>query len=530
MDNKVRIFIFTINLLFILLVSGCSFSRTLIYITPDKIDSSLMVFSQSNIILRDASILHCPHGFLYENDTIKTYAELTTLDNGLIDDLNFYRVPIDSVAAIKYYKPYGSAGTVFGNIILSLSAPFLPFSISCLIDPKSCFGSCPTVYTYNGITKTLEAELFSSSISGLLENNDIDILKEPLMSSQYKLMITNEAMETHYINKFNVYAVYYNDTNSRVLVSDNNKLVIISNKHNKAVKVINFDGKDVSSLTEKDDEIYYRSGIEKFRKIENGELYDNIIVTYKPKPGLDSVNLVLKSRNTLLSTTLLYDVVIGSQGAAAIDWYNRMSNDTAYVRFFKKLYDEFSGIKIYRHDSDKWTFLGKVGDGGPINWKESAVSVGCNGKEEIELKLEFVSDNIMIDYLSFDYPPENSNDLVFEKLSPVITSTNLKQDLDEILTLINSTDTNYLVTEPGDYLELKYEVKPVTGKKITFIIESGGFYTEWIRGNWIKNATGSYRFNIFDLKGTFSELVHSWIKNKDNLEELFFKTRIPIRR
>jgi hypothetical protein len=532
LKNKIRVSILLIDFLFIILVSGCSVSRTLVYITPDKIDSNLMVFSQSNIILMDASVLHCPYGFKYENDTIKAFAEITTLINGKIDGLNFYAVPIDSVAAIKYYKPYGSAGNAFGNVLLSLSVPFLPFSISCIIDPKSCFGSCPTVYTYSGKEGTMEAELFSASISSLLESKDLDLLKEIPQNDKYKLTITNEALESHYINYFKVVAVYNCDTNTRLMVSSDGKIVPVTKFPVKVNYAVNSDDIDVTHLVDKSDEIYYRSGMDKFRKIGKGQIYDNIIVKYRPKANTDSLYLIVKSRNTLLSTTLLYDVVLGSQGVSAVDWYYKMTTDSSYAGFFKKLYDEFSGIKIYKKLNDSWEYIDKIGDGGPINWKEYAVAIKSKtvNPREIELKLEFISDNFMIDYIAFDESFINSNCLAFEALKPEITSTNLKQGLDEILSFVNSPDNNYLVTEPGDYLDLTYNVSNYSGKQATFVIESAGYYTEWIRGSWIKNANGAYKFNLFDIRGTLTALVKSWEAKKEQLEEVFFKTKIPVRR
>jgi hypothetical protein len=54
--------------------------------------------------------------------------------------------------------------------------PTAVVSIYCILNPKACFGSCPTFYGWDGEDTTLMAEGFSSSILRSFEKQDIDML------------------------------------------------------------------------------------------------------------------------------------------------------------------------------------------------------------------------------------------------------------------------------------------------------------------------------------------------------------------
>ena len=108
---------------------------------------------------------------------------------------------------------------------------------------------------------------------------------------------------------------------------------------------ISKNGINLTDILSKDDDNFYRSGVNKVNQLRNGPVFDWVDIKV-PSQKNSPTKMMMKYRNTLLSTTLLYDVVIGSQGAAGLDWTNRMNNDPVYASQFKMIYDAFSGIKI----------------------------------------------------------------------------------------------------------------------------------------------------------------------------------------
>src|SRR6185503_12836908 len=76
----------------------------------------------------------------------------------------------------------------------------LAMTAVCLLNPKACFGSCPTFYVQGEHGWSLRAEGFSSSIARVLEATDVDALGvvDP-PAGRFDLQMTNEALETHVV-------------------------------------------------------------------------------------------------------------------------------------------------------------------------------------------------------------------------------------------------------------------------------------------------------------------------------------------
>lgn len=84
----------------------------------------------------------------------------------------------------------------------------LGLTVYCIINPKACFGSCPTFYSWNGNKMQLQAEGFSGAVAPSLEEKDIDALYFAQSQNGYlKLKMTNEALETHVIRYADIIAI-----------------------------------------------------------------------------------------------------------------------------------------------------------------------------------------------------------------------------------------------------------------------------------------------------------------------------------
>jgi hypothetical protein len=239
--------------------------------------------------------------------------------------------------------------------------------------------------------------------------------------------------------------------------------------------------------------------------------------------------MILKYRNTLLSTTLLYDVVIGSQGAAGLEWTKRMNEDAAYSSQFKMIYDAFSGIKIKIFDNGLWKDLGKFNDAGPLNWKYIAAQLPSSNADTLLLRLEFIPDNFMIDYLAFDTLSSSGENIITKVVYPFEITNDSGNQSDSLFQYIENDDLNYLKTEPGDFYYLNYNIPAKKNYEQTALIYSKGYYNEWIRGSWINSKNVEYTFNLYDVNGTLSHLADSWIENSEILEREFFHSRFSLK-
>ncbi len=521
--NKKLIPIVLAIIVAIISMSGCNRTYEAVRVDGDTLPTSIYISEQAKAYLKNDNILVIKDGFEIRDNQIVGTFEMYDYKGNLIGIED--KVLLDSIVAITQYKETTSGGVYLAdvmNVIFGVPLSFL--AIYCLACPKCCFGSCPTVYTFSDDGELLQSELFSKCISRQLEEDDLDRLEFKVPDNgQIKLKITNEALETHYINKFNLIAIKHTE-GTKVFQTDKNSFCQI-NELTTFQSATSSSGEDVSELLISDDEFSFRSKEEKFLELREKPVKDFIEIDFKNPHHKDKVKMFVKFKNSLLSTVLLYDVVLGSQGINALEWTKKMNDDYVYAMQFKTVYDFFSGITIQLQRNDKWIEVGKLQDAGPINWKYCVAELPVDKNQDIKVRLSFIPDNIMIDFVAIDTTDSNDS-LLKEYLTPYSLVNYQSEERNEFINDINSEDELYLVTNPGDSYTLYYNYQVTSDSDLTFFIESRGYYNEWVRGNWIKEKNTIYTFNLFDIQATFDQLVKSWMENKELLEKEFFNSRI----
>lgn len=370
--------------------------------------------------------------------------------------------------------------------------------------------------------------MFSHCISRQLEEDDFDLLAQRVLdNAEYPIRITNEAMETHYIDKFSVYAVYH-PIGTSVFISEKGQPLAL-NTVSRPNTVFDRLGNNVLRLVETEDSLAYRSGDNGIIRMMEGHGGDWLDVTTNVPERAKKIRLTLRWRNTLLSTILLYDIVLGSQGIDALRWTDRMDNDPVYASQFRKLYREFSGIAVCVKDGEKWTRVTSVQDVGPLAWKTVVVEIPSLQPGELAVRLQFVPDNVMLDMIAFDVTSESETQLDVQEIAAVDVRDNSGAFRPDVLRLFENDDDSYLITNPGESFRLNYRPQKKPGTDITILVHSKGYYTEWIRGSWIKNHNPAYQFDLHMIDQTIAHLAQSWMENRLNIEERFFNTRVPIR-
>ncbi len=438
-------------------------------------------------------------------------------------DLDF-----NEISSMTYYTKSQNAGTTLAELVGILYSPMLPLGLYCLACPKCCFGSCPTVYTPLGNKWALETECFNSSVSKLLEAPDLGRLSAlPDSLGAFKLKITNEALETHFINRFNLIAARH-PIGTKVLPTDKDGIVAIDSL-SPPMRAVSRRGQDLREILARKDSNWYRSGSEMVAQFPETFAWDWIDLAVRVPHGKTSVTLALRQRNTLLSTILFYDVVLGSQGINALEWTKRLNTDTTYAAKFRKVYKLFSGLELQVKRNGEWKDEASFPDAGPLTWKEIAATVPVSPEDSVlELRLKFFPDNIMVDQVGFCFDAD--------KIPVSMSEIPLDSVVDEygnsgagVKESIQKADSLYLETNPSDSYSLYYSVPPEPSEATTLFIQSQGYYTEWLRGNWIRQPDLAESFNLDDLPHTLRMLADSWALNREEIEQMFFQTRIPIR-
>lgn len=515
----------------ILLAYGCYPNKKLISIPSGAFPGTGQIISTpTKIFMKDSSMVLLNDGFTVSGNFINSDGERYWMDGNFTDGKQI--IDLDSIATMSYYEKEHTSGMVIGTVVMGLTGAFLvPLSIECIACPKCCFGSCPTVYTTNGSEYGLEAELFSYSLSEFYQETDVDRLVQGAESDgTFRLRLTNEALETHYINQFNLMAVRH-PPDSEVYPGPDGQVISVRSLMTPET-VINSKGENVRFLVDKKDDHWHLGDTTRFDKVQSVIERDWLDLSLSPPQNAETIKLVLRVRNTLLSTVLFYDVVLASQGVKAIEWTQRLNTDLVYASLYQMAYNNFAGMEVSVNRNDVWEKMERFGDVGPIAWKELAIElpVTVDAENIMRVRLEWFPDNFMIDYVGYDTAIDNDQDSIYsDVINPRIITNFLGEDESEIYSKIQEGDSVFLVTNPGDFYDFEYDVPHREGVRTTLFIKSKGYYTEWLRGDWIAYRESGYQFNLFEPDDTLEQLKRSWRENRALLEKTFFETKISLK-
>lgn len=438
-------------------------------------------------------------------------------------------VPLDSVLGIEAFNERTDAGL---SLIASLGATAV-VGVGTVAAAKAIFGSCPTVYTVDEGQEVLESEAFSYSISPLLEARDTDRLSVAADSAGIvELEIRNEALETHYINHLELVEVRHGPE-ERILTDHENLLVSVGPLR-RFRTVRDRSGRDVGGeLSGRDDRIF-SSSPERVSAAARGDERDWIEVTIPPVLA-DTAAVVLRLRNSLLNTVLFYDLMLGSQGARALDWMGRELESIGAAMELGAWYHEHMGLRLEVERAGAFEEVARLGDTGPIAWKQVAFPVPVRRGEPTPVRLSFLADAWRIDELAWSRRIDRPDDRVVpvSEVRSLLSETarspaGQSERSDELKARVSAADDSYLVTSAGTGFTVRFDVGTPHGReRRTFLLSSQGYYTEWVRPRWIRSAEGDGPFR--PTEDLIPELMSRWQEVKGSMEEAFYATRIPVR-
>jgi hypothetical protein len=205
-----------------------------------------------------------------------------------------------------------------------------------------------------------------------------------------------------------------------------------------------------------------------------------------------------------------------------------MNTDPAYAALFRSVYQEFSGIRVSTLNGRDWVQTATIRDVGPVGWKLVAARFPLDGAENLSVRLKFYPDNFMIDYVGCDFSNPSDLPVTEAVIHPVAVRDQLGASRSDVNSLLEADDGKYLSTEPGDVYRMTYDIPHPSSGAVTLMIRSKGFYTEWVRGTWITGSREQRRFDLFRINETMDTLTDKWLRERKDMESMFFRTRIPI--
>jgi hypothetical protein len=384
------------------------------------------------------------------------------------------------------------------------------------------FGSCPTVYSDSAGHQLLEAEGFSYSIAPLFEARDVDRLKAlPDARGQVRLEVRNEAAETHFLNQLELLDVEH--LPGETVVPDPEGRPVAAQRVAALAPVLDRAGRDVSPLLAAADGTLFASDTGRVRSATAGDLYDDLTFTLPAMPA-DSALVVLRLRNSLLTTVLFYDVMIRAQGARALDWMGADLADLGSVVELGRWYRREMGLKVEVERAGAWTEVAWIRDVGPIAFEEVGIAVPVTPGVPSRVRLVFPADSWRIDALGV---ASGLRRPAFRRVPLAASLGRDGGDIPAVRERLAAPDGSYLETRPGQYFTAVFEAGPAPAGTRTLLLATQGYYTEWLRPAWLRPSGAPSRF-VPD-STSLEQALALWRVSRDSLERQFDATKIPVR-
>lgn len=474
--------------------------------------------------LADGTIVVFPDSARISRDSIRGPGSAYSL--GLRDTTSVDHVLMADVIGVENLRDeINTPVSLFTSLAATVSIPAALVAIACAADPK-CFGSCPTVYSTSPDDTTLEAELFSYSIAPLLEGRDVDVLAVAASDGVLRLDVRNEALETHFINHLEILEVVH-APGERVMPDRDHRPMVLGPLA-PPVGAVTADGRDVvAAVRARDAEAYETPAARLTSAMGGGELTDHITLTWPRPVATDGVALAIRLRNSLLTSVLFYDVMLGEAGASALEW---MGSDLRQIGSAVQLGSWWSramGLRVSVLAVDGWREVVRIPDSGPIAWTHVAVPLPPTalGDDSVRVRLSFAADQWRIDRVMLAASARPAS----PRRVPAARMIRSDGTADVVgLAAIVAADEQYVETTAGTRFHAEFDVGPQPDDAVrTFLLSSQGFYNEWMRPSWLQRAPDGAAFEASD--ESLRRAMRLWLPIRPDFEARFKATRIPVK-
>lgn len=437
-------------------------------------------------------------------------------------------VPMDSVVAVEAFQ-----GKVLGAPTAVLTVAATAATVLGIAGLSvALFGSCPTLYAPSGDTLALQAEGFSYAIAPIMEHRDVDPLRVRAgAGGVLRFELRNEALETHFINHMEVLAVRH--APGERIVPDQGGRPVALGAFAPVVRAVDRAGRDVRRQLSAHDGRVYSTHTSVIEGATAGDLDDWIDLDVAHLPPGDSVAVLLRLRNSLLNTVLLYEGMLG--GRDAIDWLSTGLEHIASTVDLARWYTATMGLRASISGGDGPGAMARISDVGPIAFRDVALVLprAAIDAAGARIRLRFIADNWRIDEVRVAgriARPTSTLLAVDSVVVPAPADGRVAQADTVARSALAAADDRYLETRPGQRLSLVFapDTAPTrTDEETTYLIAWQGWYREWIRAAWLAEPTRTTPFVPGD--AAVLEALHRWSAKKAAFERQFYSSKIPVR-
>jgi hypothetical protein len=480
--------------------------------------------NQENIFklhMKDATVYIMKNWKVSENDsTIVGFGALFDANRNLIKKDEF-KIPIKDIALVETNDINPNPSIIALALVTGAS---LALTVYCILNPKSCFGSCPTFYAWNGTEMQLQAEGFSGSVAPTLEDKDIDALYfAKAENGNLTLKMTNEALETHVVRYADILAIPKTEK-SRVFATSNGTFYQADEIYSPS-GASGQEGDILDKITKFDSK-------ERFSNADSNDLSEKEIleINFKDLPAGNKA-LVLAYRQTLM-TTYLYYSALSYMGNSAGDYLAMLERENQSAHgsdFMKNVYNSkeiLGGIKVYIQNDKTWEYVGEYFELGPISTDIQLLLLNKNIQGDCKVRLELTKGLWRVDYVALINNYEEVHPIRLQPSYVIKKSIENKENNFDKKALQELTDnTKTLITLPGDEYIFNYKL-PDESTSYEFFLESKGYYIEWMRKEWLKDENPVLLSKlILNPNQYLKDIAPEFKKLEPGMEEAFWRSR-----
>jgi hypothetical protein len=418
-------------------------------------------------------------------------------------------VAVDSVALFETNVVQRSPTIAHLAVVTGVSAAA---TAACLVNPKACFGSCPTFYVSDGEQPLLQAEGFSDSVAPSLEARDVDALfRARPTGGQLVVRMTNEALETHVVRHVALLAAL-RPPGGRVLATAAGEMLQASRMW----------APSACQAAEGDclDTVRALDGRERTSETDPGDLATRELVELAfPDAGGDRVGVVIGSRQTLLNTFLLYQT-LAYMGRSSSAWLATLEGGgRPFVGRARGIREALGGIEVFVPAAgDGWVRAGEVDETGPLAADVKVVPLPPQaGPPRVRLRLtrgHWRLDFVALARLGAPVEPKRLEPRARHcEGGPYARGAGAP------------SASGVLTTLPGDACTFAFSLPEPPAAQELFL-ESRGYYLEWIRDEWLKDESSARVVRLLhDPRQSLRDLAPVFKRQEREMEDLFWGSR-----
>jgi hypothetical protein len=421
-----------------------------------------------------------------------------------------FNLPYEDILIIETNNKSNNPGVA--TMILT-SVFTVPLAIACIIEPKSCFGSCPTFFVQNLDNEMLVAEGFSSSISRSMEEIDVDIVDFPDVPGPMEITMKNEALETHMVRSINLLVCDREPGNSVFQASDG-KFYEVGN--------ISAPEKALYNSESIVDKVSFRDETEWFSLADSINLAtkEEVFLEFENFSGLNG--LVLDKRQSLMTTYLFYQMLAYTGMATSYLISEMETRKPNYKNRINKMYELLGGIEVaVKDEKGKWIEVGNIKESGPIASDMHLVKLPINKSTKLHVRLRLTKGLWRINMVNL---ASIKGEAIPKRIYPEKVYS--AGSLDSLILIKLLDKDQYLVTYPGDEYRISFPLESLPSQQ--YFLESQGYYIEWMREEWLKEENITIVKKAMLFPASYLKKTAPYFKiHETEMESIFWNSKYP---